>query len=70
MNAIVAIDAASALLTLVVRAAEAAAKINAMIARAQSEGRDISDEELAAAHLEREAAYDAWRKLAPKGGAA
>lgn len=59
-----ALDAALGLLTLGIRATQAAAQIHAVIGKARAEGRDLTSEELLTAKTQREAAETEWQSLA------
>lgn len=52
MNVLLAIQAGNALIALAQQALAASAQYNELVGKAQSEGRDISDEELAALKAE------------------
>jgi hypothetical protein len=53
-----ALDAALVLTTLSQRLLEAAGQVNALIAQAQAENRDLTADELATIHARRQAALD------------
>lgn len=55
-----AIAAISALTTLLVRSAEAVQRISAMVQQAQTEGRDLSEEEQQAIREMRSKAVERW----------
>lgn len=69
MNALAAVEAANALLSLGLNALQAAQLIHDTIAKAQAEGRDLTDAELQAAIDQRHAAEAALRAAMQKPAA-
>ena len=59
-NTIQAINALVALTNLIARMSSASEEISAILQRAQSEGRDLNDVELAQIHEMRRRAMDRW----------
>jgi hypothetical protein len=60
---VVALDALAALTTLVLRAAQAHQEISALLARAQAEGRDLTDDEVAQIQSRRQDAVARFNRL-------
>ncbi len=65
-NILIAIDAAIALTQLASNVAQASIEIQTTLQKAQSEGRDLTDEEVAAIQAKRKAAVDRWESLGPQ----
>lgn len=67
MNALEAINILIALTRLIGHASENLERVSAAIERAQREGRDLNDDEIAEIRAKRDSAVQAWREAGPAG---
>lgn len=64
-NVLIAIDAAIALTQLASNVAQASIEVQTVLQKAQNEGRDLTDAEVAEIQAKRKAAVDRWNSLGP-----